>query len=170
MYPTWMMRFFADTAYKLTGCRGDVVVNVGNGSKSGYKGLFRHTQSTKISKYTRIPTHGLITISPSIRKWWNEDSLSVAIMNFKVFLHEFQHCREYQDRVDFGIFLPMDNDAIRNSSWRQRRKRHDDRPEEKRANAAQERLYIEAEALPEWNQLQDEILEFALMLDRTKEG
>jgi len=45
IYPNSMMQLFAELAYKLSGCRGDVVVKVGNGSKKGYSGLFRHTST-----------------------------------------------------------------------------------------------------------------------------
>lgn len=162
-YPNSMMKLFAETAYKLSGCRGDVIVHVGNGSKnSNYSGLFIHTERIEISdKY--YPTHGFVKVSPTISLAYTGcDALRHAEKNFKVFLHEFHHCREYQDMKDFGVNLEWD----RLSENRFRRGTHRNRPQEIRANQAEEDYYAAAAALPEWGKIQEKILEFALILER----
>lgn len=164
-YPTRILQVLWDAAYKVSGCRRDVIVKMGYGSNRGVYGLCYSSQY--LVEYGRkYSTHGLITLSLPNQLGFLDDPLDWAIKVFKIMLHEFHHCREYQDRFDFGAKILMDHDLYQNGV-RTRRMRHKDRPQEHRARAAEEVYYEEVQAFSNWNEIEECILSLGLLLEKS---
>jgi hypothetical protein len=139
-YPSHLLRAMVENAAKLIGLRTEnILVKMTQNRRSWIGGTAYHRASTTLRKNHHVMLDGgwckigLPKILGIV-----DNPLYTAEKIFETIIHELYHIYDYQLTND-GKGQPFSRLIYNYDGSRNNRPRHDDRPEEKRANAAQKR-------------------------------